>query len=67
MAYYLHKIIPAKTRYKTYNCEFLAIVKVFKIWQYYLKDYKHKVFILTDHNNFYYLIDIKNLSSCQVC
>ena len=30
MAYYLQKIIPAKTWYKTYNGELLAIVQAFK-------------------------------------
>ena len=33
MIYYLCEMILAKTRYKIYNGEFLAIVKVLKIWQ----------------------------------
>ena len=66
VAYFLRKIIPAKTWYKTYNGEFLAIVKAFKTWRHYLKSCKHEVFVLTDHNNFWRFIDTKNLSSCQV-
>lgn len=36
---------------KIYNNKLLAIVQVFKTWKYYPKGYKHKVFILIDHNN----------------
>ena len=66
VACFLHKMIPAKTWYKTHNGELLAIVEAFKIWQHYLKDCKHKVLVLTDHNNFWQFIDIKSLSFCQV-
>ena len=51
VAYYLRKIILAKTQYKTHNSELLGIMKLFKIWKHYLKGYKHRVFIFTDHNN----------------
>ena len=64
VAYYLQKMIPAKTRYETYNNELLAIIKAFKTWKHYLKDFKHKVFVLTDYNNLRRFMDIKNLSSC---
>ena len=66
LAYYLRKMIKAKTWYKTYNSEFLAIVEVFITWQHYLKGCKHEVLMLTDYNNFYRFMKTKNLSSCQV-
>ena len=51
VAYFLRKMIPAKTWYKTYNNKLLAIVEAFKIWRHYLKSCKHEVLVLTDHNN----------------
>ena len=47
------KIILAKTRSKTYNNKLLAIIKTFKTLQYYLKDYKHEVFIFMNYKNLY--------------
>ena len=51
VAYFLHKIIPAKTRYETYDGELLVIVEAFKTWRHYLEGCKHEVFVFTDHNN----------------
>ena len=65
IAFYSQKIIPVKIRYKTYNSELLAIIEAFKTWRHHLKDYKHKVFILTNHNNLRRFMDIKGLSSRQ--
>ena len=59
-------MIPVETRYKTYNNEFLAIVEAFKTWHYYLKSCKHEVFVFMDHNNLYWFMDKKSLSSQQV-
>ena len=64
VAYYLQRIIPAKTQYKTHNSELLAIDEVFKTWRHYLEGCKHKVFVLLDHNKFWQFMDTKNLSSC---
>ena len=44
----------------------LIIIKIFKTWFYYFKNYKHKIIVLIDHNNFYYFKDIKSLSFKQV-
>ena len=55
-------MILAKSQHKTYNGEFFAIVKAFKIWRHYLEACKYKVLVFTNHNNFSYFIDIKNLS-----
>ena len=66
VVFYSQKMIPAKTWYKTHNSEFLAIVKAFKTWQHYLKDCKHKVLMLTNHNNLCRLMDTKSLSFRQV-
>ena len=59
-------MIPAETRYKTHDAELLAIVKAFKTWRHYLESCKHKVLVLTDHNNLRQFMDTKNLSSRQV-
>ena len=66
VAYYLWKLIPAKTCYETHNAKLLAIVKAFKNWCYYLEDCKYKVLVLTDHNNVRRFIDTKSLSSHQI-
>ena len=60
-------MILAKTWYETHDGELLAIVEAFKTWRHYLEDCKHKVFMLTDHNNLQRCMDTKSLSSCQVC
>ena len=60
-------MIPAKTQYKTHNGEFLAIVEAFKTWRHYLKGCNHKFLLLTDHNTVCRFMDIKSLSSKQVC
>ena len=59
-------MILAETWYKTHNGEFQTIIEVFKTWQYYLEGCKHKVLVLTDHNNLRHFIDTKSLSSRQV-
>ena len=66
MTYYSQKITIAKTWYKTHDGEFLAIIEAFKIWWHYLKDCKHKVLVLINHNNLYHFIATKSLSFCQV-
>ena len=66
VVYFLRKMIPAKTRYKTHDCELLAIVEAFKTWRHYLEDCQYKVFNLIDHNNFWQFMDTNSLSSCQV-
>lgn len=59
-------MIPAKTCYKTYDGKLLAIVETFKTWHYYLKGCKHKVLVLTNHNNFCWFMDTKSLNCKQV-
>ena len=59
-------MILAEIQYKTYNGKFLAIIKAFKTWRYYLKGCKYKLFILTNYNKVCQFIDIKNLSFKQV-
>ena len=51
VAYFLRKMIPAKTRYETHDSELLAIVEAFKTWRHYLEGCKYKFLVLTDHNN----------------
>ena len=59
MAYYLNKIIKAKTLYKTHNNELLPIVEGFEIWRHYLKSCKYKVLVFTNHNNICCFMDTK--------
>ena len=66
VAFSSQKMIPAETWYKTHNGELLAIVKAFKTWRHYVKDCKHKVLVLIDHNNLRRFMDIRSLSSRQV-
>ena len=60
-------MIPAKTRYETYDGELLAIVEAFKTWKYYLESSQYEVFVLIDYNNLWQFMDIKSFSSKQVC
>ena len=59
-------MIPAETRYKTHDSEFLAIIKAFKTWRHYLEGCKYIFFVLTDNNNLCRFMDVKSLSSRQV-
>lgn len=59
-------MILAKVQYKTHNGKFLNIIKTFKTWQHYLEGYKYEILVLTDHNNLYRFIDMKNLSPQQI-
>ena len=67
VAYYLLKMIPAETRYKTHNIKLLAIAEAFKNWRHYLKGCQYEVLVLTDHNNLRRFIYTKSLSSRKVC
>ena len=66
VAYYCQKIIPAKTRYKTHDAKLSAIIEAFQIWQHYLKGCKHKVLVLTNHNNLCCFMKTKSLSFRQI-
>ncbi len=67
VAFFSQKMIPAKTQYKTYNQELLAIIKAFKTWHHNLEGCKQEVFVPTKYNNLCWFIDTKSLSSRQVC
>lgn len=66
VAYFLRKMILAKTRYETHEIELLAIIEAFKTWRHHLEGCKYEVFVFTNHNNLGQFIDIKNLSFRQV-
>ena len=66
IAFYSQKMISAKSQYEIQNGELLAIVEAFKTWRHYLKDCRHKVLVLTNHNNLCRFIDTKSLSSRQM-
>lgn len=67
MAFFSQETIPAKTWYKTYDDELLAIIEAFNMWKYYLEDYKYKFLMLTDYNNLQRFMNMKNPSFRQVC
>ena len=66
VAYFSRKMIPAKTCYETHDRELLAIVEVFNTWWHYLEGCRHKVLVLTNHNNLCQFMDTKSPSSKQV-
>ena len=66
VAFFSRKMILAETRYETHDGKLLAIIKVFKIFYYYLEGCKYEVFVFMDHNNFRHFMDTKSLSSTQV-
>ena len=66
VVFFFTEMIPIKTWYKTYKNEILAIVEPFNTWCHYLEGCKHKILILTDHNDLRCFMDTKNLSSRQV-
>ena len=51
MIFFLQKIIPAETRYKSHDDKLLAIVEACKTWRHYLQGFQHEVLVLTNHNN----------------
>ncbi len=51
VAFFSKMMIPAEIRYETYDSELLTIIEAFKMWRHYLEGCKHKVLVLTDHNN----------------
>ena len=67
MVFFSQKMILAKTRYETHNSELLAIIETFRTWKHYLERSQHEVLVLTDHNNLHWFIEMKSLSSRQVC
>ena len=56
-------MILAKTQYKIYNREFLAIAEAFETPYHYFEVSEYEVFVFMDHNNMRYFIDIKSLNS----
>ena len=66
VAYFSRIMILSETWYKTYDADLLAVFEAFKTWKHYLKGCKHKVLVLTNHNNLCRFMDTKNLSSRQV-
>ena len=60
-------MIPAKTRYEMHNAKLLTIVEAFNNWRHYLESCQYEVLVLTDYNNLRRFMDVKNLSSRQVC
>ena len=60
ITFYSQKMILAKIWYETHDVKLLPIVNVFKTWRQYLEGCKHKVLVLTNHNNLRRFMDTKN-------
>lgn len=65
VALLLASLQPAEVNYDIYDCELLAIVKVFCHWHHHLLGASHPITILTDHNNLTYFHAPHKISSCQ--
>nr|POE96137.1 transposon tf2-9 polyprotein [Quercus suber] len=65
MAFWSRKMIPAETRYATFDQELLAIAKTFKEWRRYLEGAQHTIELLTDHNNLVGLQRVERLTRRQ--
>lgn len=55
-------MILVKIKYKNHSQNFFVIIKIFKIWQYYLKSVKHKVLIFINYKNLCQFIKNKKVS-----
>ena len=58
-------MIFAKTRYKTHDQKLLTIIMTFKQWRHYLKNSRHSVIILINHNNLRYFMTTTLLNRRQ--
>ena len=56
---------PAEHNYDIYNCELLAIVKVFRHWHHHLLGAVHPITVLTDHNNLAYFHEPHKITGRQ--
>ena len=59
--FYSHTLTSAELNYDTHDKELLAIFKVFKTWQHYLKLPHHTINVVTDHKNLEYFLMTKTL------
>ena len=66
VAFWSRKMISSENRYKMHNQKLLVIIIMFKHWHHYLKDSYQIIEILTDHNNLWEFIKVKELNRRQV-
>ena len=62
VAFWLRKITSSESRYKMHNQKLLVIVMMFKHWHHYLKGSYQTIEILTDHNNLWEFMKVKELN-----
>jgi transposase InsO family protein len=65
VAFWSRKMTPAEMNYETHDSELLAIVMAFKHWRHYLEGSRHRVTVVTDHNNLKYFMTTKELNGRQ--
>ena len=61
VVFYSHTFTITELNYDTYNKELLAILKAFKIWQYYLEGSTYPINIVIDYKNLKYFSTTKVL------
>ena len=62
VAFWSRKMISSESRYKTHDQKLLVIVIIFKYWCHYLEDSYQIIEILTDHNNLWEFMKVKELN-----
>src|SRR5262249_32335254 len=62
VAFYSRSMHPAELNYDIYDKELLSIFNAFFQWHPYLEGVRHKILILSDHNNLQYFATSKQLS-----
>ena len=67
VAYYSHKLAPAKINYKIHNKELLSIVEAFCEWCAWLIESPHTITTITDHFNLQYFMSSWLLNQHQAC
>ncbi|EAL20633.1 hypothetical protein CNBE2980 [Cryptococcus deneoformans B-3501A] len=66
VAFFSHKMLPAKLNYPIHDKEMLAIVLAFKGWRHYFKGARETIRVYTDHRSLEYFMITKQLSQQQV-
>ena len=66
IVFHSRKMIFAETRYETHDQKLLMIIMIFKQWKHYLKNNRHFIIILINHNNLHYFMIMTSLNRYQI-
>ena len=67
VAYFSHKLSPAKINYEVYDKELLAIVESFRDMCTWLIGMDTPISVVSDHKNLEYFMTSRILNHCQAC